>query len=110
MHNEEMNSALSTIIKAKALNGWNLFWLITIPVFLAVVIKITMVDLSSAKDISSMIQFSVRLSVPWIYLVFAASSLVFLFPGWFSRWLMRNRRYIGLCFATAMAWQLTFIV
>ena len=57
-----------------------------------------------------MIQFSVRLSVPWIYLAFAASSLVFLFPGWFSRWLMRNRRYIGLCFAAAMGWQLTFIV
>ena len=32
------------------------------------------------------------------------------FPGPFSRWLLRNRRYIGLCFATAMGWQLAFIL
>ena len=57
-----------------------------------------------------MIQFTVRCSVPWLYLAFAASSLVVVFPGESSRWLMRNRRYIGLCFATGMGWQLTFIV
>jgi DMSO/TMAO reductase YedYZ heme-binding membrane subunit len=28
----------------------------------------------------------------------------------FSRWLLRNRRIFGLCFAGGMAWQLTFIL
>ena len=43
-------------------------------------------------------------------LAFSASSLAMVFPGPFSRWLLRNRRYIGLCFATAMGWQLAFIL
>jgi hypothetical protein len=68
------------------------------------------VDLSSAEAVSSMIQLSVRCAVPLLYLAFAASSLQILFPGSFSRWLLRNRRIIGLCFAAAMAWQLFFIL
>ncbi len=43
-------------------------------------------------------------------IAFAASSLVVVFPGSFSRWLLRNRRIIGLCFAAGMAWQLFFIL
>lgn len=70
----------------------------------------TRVDLSDARDISSMIQFSVRLSVPWLYVAFAASSLAALLPGPVTGWLLRNRRYIGLSFSVGMAWQLTFIL
>jgi DMSO/TMAO reductase YedYZ heme-binding membrane subunit len=57
-----------------------------------------------------MIQLSVRLSVPWLYLAFAASSIHTLIPSEASRWLLRNRRILGLCFAAGMAWQLTFIL
>jgi hypothetical protein len=57
-----------------------------------------------------MIQLSVRCAVPWLYLAFAASALLKLFPGEWSRWLMRNRKYLGLCFAAAMAWQGFFIL
>lgn len=57
-----------------------------------------------------MIQLSVRCAVPWLYLAFAASSLQVVFPGTFSRWLLRNRSKIGLCFAAAMGWQLFFIL
>ncbi len=57
-----------------------------------------------------MLQLSVRCSVPWLYLAFAASSIHMLFPSEFSRWLLRNRRIIGLCFAAGMAWQLAFIL
>jgi DMSO/TMAO reductase YedYZ heme-binding membrane subunit len=56
-----------------------------------------------------MIQYSVRWAVPFIYLVVAASALPVLYPGDASRWLLRNRRYIGLIFAVAMAWQGAFI-
>jgi len=70
----------------------------------------TTVDLSQAADISAMIQYSVRWSVPWLYLAFMASSLQVVYPSLFSRWLARNRKYFGLCFASAMAWQLLFIL
>ncbi len=56
-----------------------------------------------------MISYSVRWAVPFIYLVVAASSLQILFPSPLPLWLLRNRKYIGLCFAVAMAWQGLFI-
>ena len=105
-----MDGTLSVILKSRVLNGWNLFLLITVPISLAVVVAMTRADLSSAEGVSSMIQLSVRCSVPWLYLAFVASSIQVLFPSAASRWLMRNRRLIGLCFAAGMAWQLTFIL
>lgn len=57
-----------------------------------------------------MIQLSVRCSVPWLYVAFAASAIHRLFPSALTVWLLRNRRMFGLCFATAMAWQLLFIL
>jgi hypothetical protein len=98
------------ILKSKAVNGWSLFSLIMLPMCLIIAFALTRIDLASADDISSMIQVSVRCSVPWLYLAFAASSLQSLSPSAFSRWLMRNRRIVGLCFAGGMAWQLTFIL
>jgi sulfoxide reductase heme-binding subunit YedZ len=98
------------LLKSKALNEWSLFWLITLPVSALVLIAMTHADLSSEKGVSAMIQFSVRCSVPWLYLAFAASSLYALFPSEPTRWLLRNRKIMGLCFASAMAWQGIFIL
>ena len=105
-----MSVELKEILANKAINEWNLYWLITIPVSIAMLIAMSGTDLSTGQGVSSMIRFSVRCSVPWLYLAFAASSIQSLFPGLLSRWLLRNRKYVGLCFATAMAWQLSFIV
>jgi hypothetical protein len=69
----------------------------------------TGVDLSTGAGVSAMISFSVRWAVPFIYLVVAAPAIQILFPGPFPMWLLRNRKYIGLCFAVAMAWQGLFI-
>ena len=65
--------------------------------------------MSTASGVSSMIGFSVRLAVPFIFLVVAASSVQILLPGSFSKWWLRNRKYIGMCFAVAMSWQGLFI-
>lgn len=97
-------------LNSRFINGWNLFALIVIPMCIAVVLAMTRLDLSSPYDISAMIQFSVRLAVPWLFIAFAASSLAVVLPGPFSRWLLRNRRYLGLAFAAGMAWQLFFIL
>ena len=98
-----------SLLKNKALNKWNLFWLISGPISIFMIINLLAVDASTGAGISEMIQFSVRWAVPFVYLVIATSSVQILFPGPFSRWLMRNRKYIGLCFAVAMAWQALFI-
>ena len=106
----DMSAEPKDIFQHKAINSWRLFSLIAVPISLVMVVTISRTDLSGARAVSSMIQVSVRMAVPWIYLAFAASSLHVLFPSSFSRWLLRNRKIMGLCFATAMAWQLLFIL
>ncbi len=101
---------LNEFLKIKLINGWYLFWLITVPISAYMVLGMMGADLSSAEGVSSMIQRSVRCAVPWLFVAFAASSLQVVFPGSFSRWLLRNRSKIGLCFAAAMGWQLFFIL
>ena len=98
------------MLKSKVINGWNLFWAITLPISLAVILKMSSVDLSTARGVSSMIEIAVRCAVPLLYTTFAASSVNALFPSDFGRWILRNRKFLGLAFAAAMAWQLTFIL
>lgn len=93
----------------KAINGWYLYWLITLPMTVFLVLNTVAADLGNPEDVSHLISYSVRWSVPFIYFVLAASSMPVVFPGDLSRWWARNRKYIGLVFATAMAWQGAFI-
>jgi methionine sulfoxide reductase heme-binding subunit len=86
-----------------------LVWVITL-ISVAMGVSMLRSDLESAADISHLIAVSVRLSVPWLYLAFAASAIAALWPGRASRWLLRQRRALGLCYAAGMAWQLLFIL
>jgi sulfoxide reductase heme-binding subunit YedZ len=103
-------TAKKTFFKNDFLNGWKLWTLISASISVAVTATLVTKEPFRAMDVSSMIQLSVRLSVPWLYLAFAASSLRSLLPGSFSLWVLRNRRIFGLCFAAGMAWQLFFII
>ena len=105
-----MSAELKEVLSKKAINEWRLFWLITGPISIAMIIAMMRTDLSSGPGVSSMIQLSVRCAIPWLYLAFGASSIRALFPGPLSIWLLRNRKMFGLCFAAAMAWQALFIV
>ena len=105
-----MSIDLKVILKNKAINEWRLFWLVSVPMSLAIVIEILATDISTGPGVSTMIGYSVRFAVPFIFLVVAASSVQILFPGPFPMWWLRNRKYLGLCFAVAMAWQGTFIL
>ncbi len=105
-----MSTELSKILKNKAINEWNLFWLITGPISIVMVIAMMGTELNSGPAVSSMILLSVRCAVPLLYVAFAASSVQILFPGPFGLWVSRNRKFIGLCFAAAMAWQGLFIL
>jgi DMSO/TMAO reductase YedYZ heme-binding membrane subunit len=104
-----MSTSLNSVLKTKAINGWSVFLLIAVPISMAIVVELMGVDLSTGRGVSSMIGFSVRFAVPIIFVVVAISSLQILFPGPIPMWLLRNRKYIGLCFAVAMAWQGLFI-
>ena len=104
-----MSIDLKAVLKTKAINEWRLYWLIAIPMSIVMVIAMMGVDLSTVSGVRSMIQHSVRWAVPFIFLVIAASAVQTLFPGPFPAWWLRNRKYIGFCFATAMAWQGLFI-
>ncbi|MEM6512940.1 MAG: hypothetical protein AAF660_08015 [Pseudomonadota bacterium] len=100
---------MSIVFKSPFANSWSLFRLVAVPMNVFMLLAMLSYDLSDPTDISHMIAYSVRWSVPFIYLVVAASALPVLFPGEFSRWCLRNRKYIGLLFAVAMAWQGLFI-
>jgi DMSO/TMAO reductase YedYZ heme-binding membrane subunit len=104
-----MSIELQAVLKNKAINGWSLFFLISVPMSIVMVVAMTGVDLTTGPGVSTMIGFSVRWAVPFIFLVVAISSLQILFPGPIPLWLLRNRKYIGMCFAVAMAWQGLFI-
>ena len=98
------------MLNNRYLNGWPFLYL-TMGINAVVVFAyIPTQDLSSPTGILDMIQMTVRLPVPFLYLAFVASSLYRLWPNSFSRWLLKNRRYLGLAFAASMTWQLLFIL
>lgn len=104
-----MRTALEKLLKSKAINGWGLYFLISVPISLAIFITMMGTDMSTGESAANMISYSVRFAIPLIFLVVGASSFQILFPSPFGKWWLRNRKYIGMCFATAMAWQGIFI-
>jgi len=104
-----MTTDLKALLKNEAINGWPLFWLVSIPLSVVMTVATLGTDLTTGHGVTDMISFSVRWAVPLIILVVATSALQTLFPGPVPMWLLRNRKYIGLCFAVAMAWQGLFI-
>lgn len=93
----------------KWVNGWYLFWLVSLPVSALVIAEMVSVDMTSGEGVSHMIGYAVRFAIPLIFIVIAASAMQRLLPGQFTNWWLRNRKYLGLCFAVAMAWQGLFI-
>jgi methionine sulfoxide reductase heme-binding subunit len=83
--------------------------LLAIVVSAANCVGLAFLDLSSRRGAESIVLYSVRCALPLFFLAFTASSLATLWPGPRTRWLLANRRYIGVAFAFAMAWHLTFV-
>ena len=104
-----MSMSSQEFLKNKALNEWPLFFLVSTSISLVIIAEMMGTDMSTPQGVSHMIAYSVRFAVPIIFLVVGISSLQSLFPGPVPAWLLRNRKYIGLCFAVAMAWQGAFI-
>jgi DMSO/TMAO reductase YedYZ heme-binding membrane subunit len=98
-----------SLLRHQCLNGWPLFYLVTGLTFAVICVGLVVIGVSTPEATVSMIRLSVQLASPWIFLAFVATALAQLFPGSFSRWLLRNRRYVGLSFAAGFGWQAVFI-
>ena len=85
-----------------SLNSWRLFWLLAAATTAATCLGLPFADFRSAHGMEFIIKHSVRCALPSFLLAFTASSLATLWPGPLSRWLLSNRRYIGLAFAYGM--------
>jgi len=91
------------------LESWRLFWVLALIVSVAISLGLPSTDLHSGRGVEHLILRSVRCALPLFLLAFSASSLAILWPNRLTRWLLANRRYIGLAFAFAMAWHLSFV-
>lgn len=92
------------------LRGWRLFWLLTALSTVVVFVALQFTSLDTREGIEEMIRWGVRCGIFYYIVIFAASALFTLWPNRSTRWLLSNRRYIGLAFAAAFTWQLVFIV
>jgi hypothetical protein len=91
------------------LNSWRLFWLLALGASAITLLGLPDADFHSARGMSPIVLRSVRCALPLFLVAFTASSLAILWPSAFTRWLLANRRYIGLAFAAAMAWHFGFV-
>ena len=89
-------------------NSWSLFWVLALAVSTATLLGLPHADFHSGRGMTSIVHRSVRCALPLFVLAFTASSLVILWPSTLTRWMLANRRYIGLAFAFAMAWHFGF--
>ena len=101
---------IKTFLRQNIINEWRLYYLLCVPMSIAMIGTMMTVDMAAAEGVSSMIAYSVRWSIPFLYLAFAASALQQLFSSEWTRWLLRNRKIMGLSFATGMTWQISFII
>ncbi len=89
--------------------AWPLFWVLSLALSSAVVVVMPFTDLRSVDGIVFMTAHAVRCSLVPFLLTFAASPLATLWRSETTRYLLANRRYLGLVFAVGMGWQLVFI-
>lgn len=92
-----------------ALNSWRLFWVLAAAATFADALQLPYTDFSTARGTESIVVYSAHCALPLFLLAFTASSLAVLWSGRPTRWLLANRRYIGLSFAYAMACHLTLV-
>jgi sulfoxide reductase heme-binding subunit YedZ len=98
-----------SLLQYRAFNGWPLFWMIAVLTCAAMMLGLALIGVSTPEAAVNMIRLSVQLASPWVFLAFVATPMTQLFPGNFSKWLLRNRRYMGLSFAAGFGWQAVFI-
>ena len=96
-------------LRHRLLNDWPFFWLVAGLTFTGMVAGYLLIGVTTPEAAVNMIRLSVQLASPCVFLAFVATPMTQLFPGNLSKWLLRNRRYLGLSFAAGFGWQAVFI-
>lgn len=91
------------------LNSWTLFWVLALAASAVNLLGLPEADFHSARGMSPIILRSVRCALTLFVVAFTSSSLATLWPSRGTRWLLVNRRYIGLAFTFGMAWHFSFV-
>jgi sulfoxide reductase heme-binding subunit YedZ len=84
------------------LEGWRLFALLSL-ILLGLCLWIAGMGGFEVDGVRMVIRFTARTSLVLFCLAFAAAALARLWPNAGTRWLRRNRRYLGLSFAASHA-------
>ncbi|NOJ47530.1 hypothetical protein [Bradyrhizobium archetypum] len=86
----------------KWFEGWRLFALLSLTL-LGLSLWIAGMRGFEVEDVRMVIRFTARTSLLLFCLAFAAAALALLWPNAWTRWLRRNRRYLGVSFAASHA-------
>ena len=78
--------------------GWRLFALLALTLA-ALSIWIAGMRQFEVDGVRMVIRFTARTSLLFFCLAFSAAALARLWPNGWTRWLRRNRRYLGVTFA-----------
>jgi DMSO/TMAO reductase YedYZ heme-binding membrane subunit len=85
------------------LEGWRLTAVSAALIALAA-LTLVLADAGSEAGLRAAIRLTARTSFVLFVLAFVASSAAQLLPSVFTRWQLRNRRYLGLGFAASHGW------
>ena len=94
---------------ATVFRSWRLFWSLFAAISIAICIGLPGVNFRSDRAVEALILRTNLCALPCLIAAFLASSLVRLWPGRATRWLISNRRYVGLAFAAGMTWHFAFV-
>jgi len=94
---------------AAVLKSWRLFGVLALAISATNVLGLPYADFQSARGTEFIIWYAVICALPCLLVAFTASSVATLWPSRATRWLLANRRYIGLAFAFGMSWHFVFV-
>lgn len=89
---------------------WPLFWILAAAISAVMLAGISVSDPNDPDHAIDLIRLSVRVALAPFLVAFTASALHQLRPSPLTRWMLANRKYFGLAFTVAMAWQFVFIL
>ena len=85
--------------KKDLFSGWSLTGCISVLLLINISIIILVNDINEKETVSLLIRSTAKLSFILFMLAFVASSLFYYINNSLTRWLLKNRRYIGVSFA-----------
>ena len=94
---------------AAVLKSWRLFGVLALAVSTVDGLALPHADFHSLRGTEFMVWYTVLCALPFLLIAFTASSIALLWPGRFTRWILANRRYIGLAFAFGMIWHFLLV-